>query len=152
MTCLPESSGKKLGLVIDLDICVGCHACVTACKGWNDAHYGAPLSDPDPYGADRAVGIAQITEMPCSCGAGPNTGRDAIFFGEIVVVNSINAERAFLHHPRRCIHLARAIGARPSTYSAADAIILIDKDNAILGPLETRPRRADRYARGIVAM
>jgi Fe-S-cluster-containing dehydrogenase component len=25
----------KLGLVIDLDTCVGCHACVVACKGWN---------------------------------------------------------------------------------------------------------------------
>ncbi|MBO6836922.1 MAG: (Fe-S)-binding protein, partial [Alphaproteobacteria bacterium] len=27
MTSLPAKTGKKLGLVIDLDICVGCHAC-----------------------------------------------------------------------------------------------------------------------------
>jgi len=27
----------KLGLVIDLDTCVGCHACATACKEWNGA-------------------------------------------------------------------------------------------------------------------
>ena len=26
---------KQLGLVIDLDTCVGCHACATACKSWN---------------------------------------------------------------------------------------------------------------------
>ena len=37
MTALPQTTAKKLGLVIDLDTCVGCQACVTACKGWNDA-------------------------------------------------------------------------------------------------------------------
>ena len=52
MTCLPAHTDKKLGLVIDLDTCVGCNACVTACKGWNDQGYGAPLSDQNPYGAD----------------------------------------------------------------------------------------------------
>ena len=38
--------------MIDLDTCVGCHGCVTACKGWNTENYGAPLSDIDAYGAD----------------------------------------------------------------------------------------------------
>ena len=32
MTSLPEPQAIKLGLVIDLDICVGCHACVVNCK------------------------------------------------------------------------------------------------------------------------
>src|SRR5438105_15413525 len=27
----------KLGLVTDLDTCIGCHACETACKEWNDS-------------------------------------------------------------------------------------------------------------------
>ena len=36
MTSLPEPAGsKKLGLVIDLDTCVGCHACAVSCKEWN---------------------------------------------------------------------------------------------------------------------
>ena len=35
MTSLPQSTEKKLGLVIDLDTCVGCHACVVSCKEWN---------------------------------------------------------------------------------------------------------------------
>jgi Fe-S-cluster-containing dehydrogenase component len=52
MTTLPAKTEKKLGLVIDLDTCVGCHACVISCKGWNTENYGAPLSDQDPYGAD----------------------------------------------------------------------------------------------------
>ena len=43
----------KLGLVIDLDTCVGCHACATACKEWNGASaISGPLTDDDPYGAD----------------------------------------------------------------------------------------------------
>jgi len=52
MTTLPETTAKKLGVVIDLDICVGCQACATSCKEWNTGGYSAPLSDHDPYGAD----------------------------------------------------------------------------------------------------
>ena len=53
MTSLPASpSATKLGLVIDLDICVGCHACAVHCKEWNDGGHSAPLTDHDPYGAD----------------------------------------------------------------------------------------------------
>jgi Fe-S-cluster-containing dehydrogenase component len=48
MTALPDRTDRKLGLVIDLDTCVGCQACVTACKGWNDQSHG--LSDQTPYG------------------------------------------------------------------------------------------------------
>ena len=48
MTSLPEPSAIKLGLVIDLDICVGCQACVVNCKEWNTSGYGAPLSDLMP--------------------------------------------------------------------------------------------------------
>ena len=55
MTTLPQSTEKKLGLVIDLDTCVGCHACVISCKGWNTENYGAPLSDQNPYG-DEPMG------------------------------------------------------------------------------------------------
>src|SRR5579885_3188694 len=51
MTALPPPSKKKLGLVIDLDTCVGCHACAVACKEWNDGGRFGPLPDSDPYGA-----------------------------------------------------------------------------------------------------
>ena len=43
----------KLGLLIDLDTCVGCHACAVACKEWNGTSAmagGAP--DYDPQGAE----------------------------------------------------------------------------------------------------
>ncbi len=82
MTELPASTERKMGLVIDLDTCVGCHACVVACKGWNTENYGAPLSDQDPYGSDPsgtflnrvhsyevqpAHGPAQLVHFPRSC-------------------------------------------------------------------------------------
>ena len=51
MTTLPQEPVKKLGLVIDLDICVGCHACAVNCKEWNTGGYGNALSDQDAYGA-----------------------------------------------------------------------------------------------------
>jgi Fe-S-cluster-containing dehydrogenase component len=44
---------KKLGLVIDLDTCVGCHACAVACKEWNGGSaISGPLSDYEPYGKE----------------------------------------------------------------------------------------------------
>ena len=52
MTTLPPPTARKLGLVIDLDICVGCHACAVACKEWNDGGSFGPLPDSDPYGAE----------------------------------------------------------------------------------------------------
>ncbi|EEW24533.1 4Fe-4S dicluster domain-containing protein [Rhodobacter ferrooxidans] len=82
MTMLPASTERQLGLAIDLDTCVGCQACVTACKGWNDQGQGGPLSDQDPYGADPsgtflnrvhsyqvqpAEGTAKIINFPRSC-------------------------------------------------------------------------------------
>jgi len=82
MTDLPEHTERKLGLVIDLDTCVGCHACVISCKGWNTENHGAPLSDTDPYGADPTgtflnrvhsyertpeAGPAQLVHFPKSC-------------------------------------------------------------------------------------
>ena len=46
MTSLPATPPpKRLGLVIDLDTCVGCQACVVNCKEWNTGGYPAPLSD-----------------------------------------------------------------------------------------------------------
>ena len=82
MTTLPVSTEKKLGLAIDLDTCVGCHACVVSCKEWNTSNYGAPLSDEDAYGAEPhgtflnrvhtfeaqpASGCSQTIHFPKSC-------------------------------------------------------------------------------------
>jgi NAD-dependent dihydropyrimidine dehydrogenase PreA subunit len=52
MTSLPQGTEKRLGLVIDLDTCVGCHACAVNCKEWNTGAGASPLADADAYGAD----------------------------------------------------------------------------------------------------
>ena len=82
MTTLPTHTEKSLGLVIDLDTCVGCHACVVSCKGWNTENYGAPLADVDAYGDSPSgawlnrvhtyevqpdEGPARTVHMPKSC-------------------------------------------------------------------------------------
>jgi Fe-S-cluster-containing dehydrogenase component len=51
MTELPPPSAKKLGLVIDLDTCVGCQACATNCKEWNTGGHLGPLPDLNAYSA-----------------------------------------------------------------------------------------------------
>jgi sulfite dehydrogenase (quinone) subunit SoeB len=40
----------KLGLAIDLDTCVGCHACAVACKEWNGQSLMGGAPDYDAYG------------------------------------------------------------------------------------------------------
>ena len=82
MTQLPADTNRKLGLVIDLDTCVGCHACVISCKEWNTGGYGAPLADTDAYGDDPSGSFlnrvhtfevkpegkpAMVTHFPKSC-------------------------------------------------------------------------------------
>jgi len=82
MTSLPMDTPRKMGLVIDLDTCVGCHACAVNCKEWNTGSQGAPLSDQDPYGAaptgtwlnrihsfevQPEQGAAQTVHFPKSC-------------------------------------------------------------------------------------
>ena len=42
----------RLGLVIDLDVCVGCHACAVSCKQWNASGTTGPLTDYQPFGAE----------------------------------------------------------------------------------------------------
>ncbi len=40
----------RLGLAIDLDTCVGCHACAVACKEWNGQSLMGGAPDYDAYG------------------------------------------------------------------------------------------------------
>ena len=74
MTSLPLSTEKKLGLVIDLDTCVGCQACVTSCKEWNTGGQMAPLTDINPYAGDAdGVWFNRVHTYEHSCGAGSRT-------------------------------------------------------------------------------
>jgi len=115
MTQLPQSTDRKLGLVIDLDTCVGCHACVISCKGWNTENYGAALSDTDAYGPDVS---GTFLNRVHSYEVKPETGPQLI------------------HFPKSCLHCedAPCVTVCPTGASykrTADGIVLVNEDACI---------------------
>ena len=105
----------KLGLVIDLDTCVGCHACATACKSWNGASaISGPLTDLDPYGADPS-------------GTWFNRVRH-YEVGQFPVTKTVN-------FPMSCLHCedAACVTVCPTgaSYKRADGIVLVDQDRCM---------------------
>ena len=115
MTSLPRSRGKSLGLVIDLDTCVGCHACVTSCKEWNTGGHMAPLTDVNPYAA----------------------GADGVWFNRVhTYEQTCNGVSRTVHVPRSCLHCEQpaCVTVCPTGASykrASDGIVLVDEDKCI---------------------
>lgn len=116
MTTLPPPGTKKLGLVIDLDTCVGCHACAVACKQWNDVGAYGPLNDQDPYGA----------------------APDGAWLNRVhsYDVGTPDGDNLTLHFPRSCLHCENAacVTVCPTGASykrAEDGIVLVDPDTCI---------------------
>jgi sulfite dehydrogenase (quinone) subunit SoeB len=116
VTALPRPGPRKLGLVIDLDTCVGCHACAVACKSWNSSGHPGPLPDSDPYGAaPEGVWLNRIHSF--EAGEGPGGSRT-------------------VHFPRSCLHCedAACVTVCPTGASykrAEDGIVLVDADLCI---------------------
>ncbi len=116
MTALPADTPRKLGLVIDLDICVGCHACVVSCKEWNSQGHGAPLADTDAYGA-----------------APEGTFLNRVHSYEVVPQGG---PAQLVHFPRSCLHCENApcVTVCPTGASykrAEDGIVLVNEDACI---------------------
>ncbi|HZD24726.1 MAG TPA: 4Fe-4S dicluster domain-containing protein, partial [Alphaproteobacteria bacterium] len=116
MTSLPASPpDKRLGLLIDLDVCVGCHACAVNCKEWNTGGHPAPLSDDDPYGAGASgVWLNRVHSFEAGEGADCQT----------------------VHFPKSCLHCedAPCVTVCPTGASfkrAEDGIVLVDEDLCI---------------------
>ena len=119
MTCLPQTRPrKKLGLVIDLAICVGCHACAVSCKEWNAAGPSAPLTDRDPYGANpTGVWFNRVHRSESSGGAVGGEGRTVYF-------------------PKSCLHCddAPCVTVCPTGASykrEEDGIVLVNAETCI---------------------
>jgi Fe-S-cluster-containing dehydrogenase component len=117
MTTLPPPSAKKLGLVIDLDICVGCHACAVACKEWNDGGQFGPLPDEHAYGKNPL----------------------GVWFNRVhsyEVSGTENTSAMTVHFPRSCLHCETpdCVTVCPTGASykrAEDGIVLVDEDKCI---------------------
>ena len=122
MTTLPETTQRKMGLVIDLDTCVGCHACVVSCKGWNTENYGAPLSDQDPYGADPS---GTFLNRVHSYEVQPLASSDAV-----------GPAAQLVHFPKSCLHCedAPCVTVCPTGASykrVEDGIVLVNESDCI---------------------
>ncbi|MBW8366818.1 MAG: 4Fe-4S dicluster domain-containing protein [Arenimonas sp.] len=117
MTALPPPSKKKLGLVIDLDTCVGCHACAVSCKEWNAGGITGPLTDENPYGTDPY----------------------GVWFNRVhsyEVAATAEQAASTLHFPRSCLHCETpaCVTVCPTGASykrAEDGIVLVDEDKCI---------------------
>lgn len=115
MTQLPTETTRKLGLVIDLDTCVGCHACVISCKGWNTENYGAPLSDQDPYGDPSGTFLNRVHSYEVT----PDDGTAKL-----------------VHFPKSCLHCedAPCVTVCPTGASykrVEDGIVLVNESDCI---------------------
>jgi Fe-S-cluster-containing dehydrogenase component len=115
MTSLPPTTEKKLGLAIDLDICVGCHACAVSCKEWNTAGLSAPLTDFNPYGKEP----------------------DGVWFNRVHSYETHDETGTrTVNFPRSCLHCedAPCVTVCPTGASykrAEDGIVLVNPDTCI---------------------
>jgi Fe-S-cluster-containing dehydrogenase component len=110
-----ETLAKQLALVIDLNVCVGCHACVTSCKEWNTSGSAGPLVDQNAYGANP-------------------TGT---FFNRVQTYEAgIFPGTETIHFPKSCLHCEDppCVPVCPTGASykrKSDGIVLVDYDKCI---------------------
>ena len=58
---------KKLGMLIDLSLCIGCNACTVACKRENDVPLGAFNTWIESFDVERPDGRIARANVPKQC-------------------------------------------------------------------------------------
>lgn len=110
-----ETPTRQLALVIDLNVCVGCHACVTSCKQWNTSGSAGPLADENPYGI----------------------GPTGTFFNRVQTYEAgTYPQTETIHFPKSCLHCEDppCVPVCPTGASykrREDGIVLVDYDKCI---------------------
>ena len=106
----------QLALVIDLNVCVGCHACVTSCKEWNDVGRRGAAGRPESLrqGSDRHLLQSRADLRGRRVSRTPQT----------------------VHFPKSCLHCEDppCVPVCPTGASykrAEDGIVLVDYDKCI---------------------
>ena len=105
----------QLALIIDLNVCVGCSACVTSCKEWNASGEAGPMTDQNAYGEDPSgtfFNRVQTYEV-----------------GEFPLTETV-------HFPKSCLHCEDppCVPVCPTGASykrKEDGIVLVDYDKCI---------------------
>jgi sulfite dehydrogenase (quinone) subunit SoeB len=110
-----RSDKKQLALVIDLNVCVGCHGCVTSCKSWNSSGLSGPLPDKNPYDKNIA-GTFFNRVQTFETGKYPNTDT--------------------IHFPKSCLHCedppcVECCPTGASFKREEDGIVLVNTDICI---------------------
>jgi Fe-S-cluster-containing dehydrogenase component len=110
-----EGGMTQLALAIDLNVCVGCHACVTSCKEWNTSGSAGPMIDQRPYG-ENPTGTFFNRVQTFEIGEFPNTET--------------------VHFPKSCLHCEDppCVPVCPTGASykrEKDGIVLVDYDKCI---------------------
>ncbi len=105
----------QLALIIDLNVCVGCSACVTSCKEWNTSGPAGFMSDDNPYAKDP-TGTFFNRVQTYEVGTYPNTET--------------------VHFPKSCLHCEEppCVPVCPTGASYKrenDGIVLVDYDKCI---------------------
>ncbi|MBI3793462.1 MAG: 4Fe-4S dicluster domain-containing protein, partial [Nitrospinae bacterium] len=105
----------QLALVIDLDKCVGCHACAANCKAWNTGGKFGPLTDGAPYDKEP-LGVWFNRVQTYEIGKFPNT--------------------EVLYLPKSCMHCKNpaCVEVCPTCASfkrGEDGIVLVNYDDCI---------------------
>ena len=105
----------RLGLVVDLDKCVGCNACAIACKQWNTSGTSGSLTDYRPYGPDPS----------------------GVFFNRIRHYETgTYPENKTVHFPMSCMHCEEAACVTVCPTGASykreeDGIVLVDPEKCM---------------------
>jgi sulfite dehydrogenase (quinone) subunit SoeB len=104
-----------MALVIDLNVCVGCQACVTSCKEWNTSGESGSLADFNPYDADPS----------------------GTFFNRVQTFEAGSFPDAeTIHFPKSCLHCEDppCVPVCPTGASykrKEDGLVLVDFDRCI---------------------
>ena len=99
--------------------------------------------DADPLITHETQPTKTVAEMARARRTSHHAGGLAIDFLKTFVVNAVDAQSTLLHHAALFAVLARSVGTGPGTQLAADALVLIDQHDAVLGTLVARAGRAD---------
>ncbi len=149
--CLPKALGLgfvqmpcSLSFLVEANTCWSVRYPISGMRSLS-------ISFTDQSG-DVGLRITKVSIVTRACRAAQNTGRDAVFFIQVFIVDAINTQSAFLHNAFEDVIFPRAIGASPGTEFASNTFVFIHQNDAVGCAFVGRASRANGDAGGILAV